>query len=547
MPLSRLLRLLPAVSVLALAAPLAAQESAPAPADPPELVLAISIDQLSSDLFEQYRAHYTGGLKRLAGGVAFPSGYQAHAATETCPGHSTILTGTHPARNGIIANGWMRRDATGQLVEVYCAEDEANKPAKGYTASALTLLVPTLGERMKAAWPQSRNVAVSGKDRGALMMAGKTVDAIYWREGSGFGTLAGREPGPDAQAVSAGVQQILAAGAPAYAAPQWCEARDRAIALPGQTVGSGRFELKPGDGAGFVRSPRLDEATLDLAGRLVDSQKLGADAVPDVLSISLSATDYIGHAYGTNGVESCIQVAALDQMLGKFFAMLDAKGIDYLAMLTADHGAVDLPERARELAIGSAHRADPALVPAALGTAIGAELGIAGEVFAGSSPAGDVWFAPGLSQADKARVTAALKARAAASADVAAVFTAEELAAAPLPGGDPRAWTLLDRARESFYPGRSGDFVMLLASGVSPIVQPSVGYVATHGSPWDYDRRVPILFWREGMAQFEQPFPVATVDIAPTLAAIVGLPVEDGAFDGRCLDLDGGAGDTCAR
>ena len=545
MPPSRLLRFLPALSALALAAPLAAQDGAPA--DPPELVVAISVDQLSSDLFEQYRAHYSGGLKRLAEGAAFPSGYQSHAATETCPGHSTILTGTHPARNGIIANGWMERDASGNLAEVYCAEDTANKPAsgEGYTASAVTLLVPTLGERMKAAWPGSKNVAVSGKDRGALMMAGKTVDAIYWRQGAGFGTLAGGELGPDAQAVTARVQQAIASGAPAYAMPKWCAPLDRAIALPGETVGTGRFKLEPGDGAGFLRSPRLDEATLELAGRLVESYQLGADAVPDVLSVSLSATDYVGHAYGTNGVESCIQVAALDRMLGEFFAMLDAKGIDYVAMLTADHGGADLPERASQQAIGWAHRASPLLMPRELGREIGLELGIDGEVLEGSSPAGDIWFAPTLPAADRERVIEALKRRAAGAADVAAVFSAEELAAAPLPSGDPRAWTLLDRARASYFPGRSGDLVMLLAPGVSPIVEPRVGIVATHGSPWDYDRRVPILFWRRGITRFEQPFAIETVDIAPTLAALLGLPVADGEFDGRCLDLDGGVGDTC--
>lgn len=547
MQLSQFLRLTCAISALGLTSPLWAQDSAPAPADPPELIVAISVDQLSSDLFEQYRAHYTGGLARLAGGAAFPSGYQAHAATETCPGHSTILTGTHPTRNGIIANGWMRRNADGTLVDVYCAEDEANKPERGYTPSAVTLLVPTLGERMKATWPQSRNVAVSGKDRGALMMGGKNVDAIYWREGAGFGTLAGREPGADAKAVSARVQQVLASGAPAYPVPKWCEARDRAIALPGQTVGSGRFKLEAGDGAGLVRSPRFDEATLELAGRLVESEKLGADAVPDVLSISLSATDYIGHAYGTNGLETCIQIAELDAMLGKFFAMLDAKGIDYVALLTADHGGVDLPERASQQAADHARRVDMALVPQMLGKAIGAELGIAGDVLAGTSPAGDIWLAPGLSRADTARVTRAFKAHAGRSADVAAVFTAAEIAAAPLPSGDPRAWSLLDRARASFYPGRSGDLVMLLAPGVSPIPVPREGIVATHGSPWDYDRRVPILFWRQGMAQFEQPLPVKTVDIAPTLAALVKLPVEEGAFDGDCLDLDSGVADTCGR
>ncbi|MFN5819678.1 MAG: alkaline phosphatase family protein, partial [Novosphingobium sp.] len=88
----------------------------------------------------------------------------------------------------------------------------------------------------------------------------------------------------------------------------------------------------------------------------------------------------------------------------------------------------------------------------------------------------------------------------------------------------------------------------VLNRAVTPIPEPVLGaYVATHGSVWDYDRRVPMLFWRKGMTGFEQPNPVETVDIAPTLAAVIGLRLDDGAFDGRCLDLDAGAGNSCER
>ena len=86
---------------------------------------------------------------------------------------------------------------------------------------------------------------------------------------------------------------------------------------------------------------------------------------------------------------------------------------------------------------------------------------------------------------------------------------------------------------------------MLLKPRVTTIEEPRPGYVETHGSPWDYDRRVPILFWRKGMTGFEQPLSVETVDIAPTLAATIGLPMT--GVDGRCLDLDPGPADTCKR
>jgi arylsulfatase A-like enzyme len=128
---------------------------------------------------------------------------------------------------------------------------------------------------------------------------------------------------------------------------------------------------------------------------------------------------------------------------------------------------------------------------------------------------------------------------------VAAVFTRAELIAAPRPSGPPDRWSLLDRAKASFDPERSGDFVVLLQSRVTPIYDTSRGYVATHGSPWDYDRRVPILFWRKGMKPFEQPLAVETVDILPTLAALIGLRIQPGTIDGRCLDLDEGPNNSC--
>lgn len=522
-----------------------AAATAPVPANAPRLVVAISIDQFSSDIFEQYRDHYTGGLARMAGGVLFPSGYQAHAATETCPGHSTLLTGANPARNGIIANSWLAKGPDGKLGEVYCAEDEANRPAKGYNASAVHLRVPTLGERLKAVWPASRNVAVSGKDRGALMMGGNNTDAVYWRQGNGFATLAGRTMEPDAQAASDAVAALVAAGAAPYEVPAWCASRDRAIAAGSATVGAGKLGFAPGDGNGWLRSPRVDEATVSLAEKLVVNHELGADGVPDVLSVSLSATDYIGHSFGTNGVETCIQVAALDRMLGEFFSFLDARGTDYIVVLSADHGGLDLPERASQQGQPQAHRVSEEWVPAKLGAALAGELGITGKIFAEGSASGDVWFDPALSDADRARVAAALRERV-GRGDLAAVFTADELAAAPVPiTADPRAWSLLDRVRASFTPDRSGDLVVVLQPMVTPIPRPGPGYVSTHGSPWDYDRRVPIAFWRNGMAHYEQPLPARTVDIAPTLAATLGLAIPAGEIDGRCLDLDGGEGDTC--
>ncbi|WP_428333179.1 alkaline phosphatase family protein [Novosphingobium sp.] len=527
--------------------PAAAPHGQAPAANAPRLVIAISIDQFSADLFAQYRSHFTGGLARLAGGGVFPSGYQSHAATETCPGHSTIMTGMRPAHTGIIANTWFDQSIARANKAVYCAEDETRPaPAGDYVASVTHLLVPTLGERIKAVWPNSRNIAVSGKDRAALMMGGHRIDEVYWWKARGFVTLDGETVGRVAAEQNAAVAQALAAGDPGYALPDFCVPKDRAVAAGPVTVGTGRFAMAANDATAFRASPRLDRAVLDLATRVIDTDRLGHGVTPDVLSISLSATDYIGHGYGTQGAEMCIQLHQLDTALGDFFTALDVRGIDYAVVLTADHGGADMPERSRQQALPLAQRADAALLPKAVSERVGTRLGIDPKgLLLGEGPAGDLWVRAGLTPEQKSAVIAAAQDDLVKQPQVAKVFTATELAAEPMPSGSPERWSLIQRARASFYAPRSGDLVVLLNRGIMALVTPGKGIVATHGSPWDNNRRVPILFWRKGIVTFEQPSPVETVDIAPTLAAWVGLKLPPGTMDGRCLDLDAGPGNTC--
>jgi predicted AlkP superfamily pyrophosphatase or phosphodiesterase len=535
--------------------PLAAQEVSPAPAvsqqvpaGAPKLLVAISIDQFSADIFAQYRQHFTGGFVRLTQGAVFPAGYQSHAATETCPGHSTILTGNRPAHTGIIANSWIDQTVTTGPKVVYCAEDVSKRTAgsRDYVASPVHLLVPTLGEWMKKANPAARNIAVSGKDRGALMMGGHDIDQVYWWKGKQFVTLAGRQLGPTAVAQNAEIDRLLAKGAGEFPLPAYCRRADRAVQAGDVSVGNGHFALKAGEPEQFRVSPRLDRATLDLAVKLVDEQKLGRNTVPDLLAVSLSATDYVGHATGTEGAEMCIQLTQLDLALGDFFASLDKRGIDYAVVLTADHGGFDIPERLHEQGLEKTSRVGPEVSAEALSATLGKRYGLEPKsLILSDGPAGDYWLRKDLDIGLKGKIIDDASAILMTSPFVEKVLSAAEIAATPMPQGSPETWTLAERARASYNPLHSGDFVVMLKRGVVAIPQARKGYVATHGSPWDYDRRVPILFWRKGMTGFEQPSGVETVDIAPSLAALIGLKIPQGAFDGRCLDLDGDVGNTC--
>ncbi|MCA1654116.1 MAG: alkaline phosphatase family protein [Sphingomicrobium sp.] len=523
--------------------------AAPALAAPPKLIVAISVDQFSADLFDEYRSSFTGGLARLASGAVFHNGYQGHAATETCPGHSTILTGDRPARTGIIANTWIDQSVARSDKSVYCAEDERvpGSSSSAYTVSPMHLRVPTLGERLKAASPGSRSVAVAGKDRAAVMMGGHLLDQRWYWDGRKYATDLKGVPAPRVvTGVNAAVAQLLAQPAAPLDPPALCSAKARPVAVSGGgvPVGAGTFARAAGDAKGFRASPQFDGATLALAAGLIQEMKLGRGPATDLIAVGASATDYVGHAYGTEGQEMCLQMLSLDRDLGDFFAQLDKSGIDYAVVLTADHGGNDIPEREREAGIAGAQRVDPALFPSQMGKTIAADLGLSSPVLLGESAAGDIYLDRALSPIDRRRALAAEVARYKAQPQVEAVFTHDQLARTLLPATSPDRWTLIERARASFDAERSGDLVVLLRQRVTPIAD-TKSYVATHGSAWDYDRRVPILFWRAGMGVGGSEAAVETVDIAPTLAAWIDLPLQSGAVDGKCLTAVPGV--TCPR
>jgi len=528
---------------------LAAAPAAAQPPGRPRLIVAISVDQFSADLFAQYRQHFSGGLRRLSQGMVFPAGFQSHAATETCPGHSTILTGARPARTGIIANNWFDQGTARADKYIYCAEDESvpGSTSENYTVSPRHLRVPTLGDLMRRADPRARVVAVAGKDRAAVMMGGHTADQRWWWDGRNFVSHAGVAAPAAVSDVNGRIATALARARDPISLPGLCESRSRPIGVPGRAnpVGTGRFAREAGDRSAFRASPDFDAAILSLASDFRESMRLGQGQAADLLAIGLSATDYVGHTFGTGGSEMCIQLLALDRALGDFFSGLDRQGIDYVVMLTADHGGHDLPERIAMQGDSSAARVDPALRATAMGEALGRRLGLSGAILFGDGTFGDIYLDRALPARNRPRVLAEALAAYRRHPQVEAVYTRAQIAATPSPSGPPENWTLLQRARASYDPQRSGDFYVMLKPRITPIADASRGSVATHGSVWDYDRRVPILFWRRGMAGFEQPLSVETVDIMPTLAGLIGLPLASNSVDGRCLDLDAGPGTTC--
>src|SRR5690606_30412440 len=163
-----------------------------------------------------------------------------------------------------------------------------------------------------------------------------------------------------------------------YAIPALCKARNRNIVgSEKQSVGDYAFQRPEGASRIFRASPDFDGVTVDAALALVQSMKLGQGEATDVLSLSLSATDYIGHAFGTGGLEMCIQMSELDRNLGILFSALDEQNIDSIAMLTSYVVVHDLPERLKEQGLPYAERIDPDLIANYIVAQIGESVALA--------------------------------------------------------------------------------------------------------------------------------------------------------------------------
>ena len=526
-------------AALVLATPVSATPPVmpPTPMGPPRLLIVISVDQLSADLFDEYRPQFTGGLARLASGTVFRNGYQSHAATETCPGHSTILTGMRPARNGMIGNLWIDQSAPRADKTIYCVEDERvpGSTASKYTVSSRHLRAPTLGDLLKARSPASLNVAVAGKDRSAVLMSGRTADQRWYWSSKQFVTDLGKTPPASVNGANRAVAELLATPQEPLVPPPLCAAKAQPVQLEGsdRVVGNGSLARGTGDVASFRAGPEADGAALALSAALIRELGLGSDSTPDVLSISLAATDYVGHTYGTGGQEMCLQLLSLDRELGDFFARLDQWNMDYAVALTADHGGDDAPERLRLRGIPTAARVDPSLETSRVGEIIGYPGALLGPQSEGNF-VGDVYLKKDLSSAERSAVLKKALDYYRGHPQVAAAFSREEIASTPVPTTPSDRWSLLQTVRASFDPERSGDIYTVLKPHISPIVETGV-FAATHGSPWPYDRRVPIIFWRPGMPATTREDPIETVDIMPTLAAMLRIEDAIGNVDGHCL------------
>jgi hypothetical protein len=517
--------------------------------DSPRLVLVVVVDQMRFDYLTRFRPLFTGGLRRLLEqGAVFTNAHVAYADSETAPGHSVVLTGLFPAHSGIVANEWYD-DAAHRRVNAVDDPDSVALEGSGRGASPRNTLGPTLAEALKRAMPSSRVVGVSLKDRAAVLLAGRGADAAYWLDSStGHFTTSThymRQPLPWLVAA----RERSWAGRYARASWTWLlpeRALYRRLAGEDAVVGEAYDVVFPHELPGLQpqekfqetlgRTPFADELVVEIALQALRAHKLGEHEAADILGVSLSATDAIGHAFGPDSQEMMDQIVRLDRALEGLLDEVERRvgTRRTLVVLTADHGIMPLVETLRRRGL-DAHRVRPAVIETTVREALATRFP-GGRDLPANFDGPDVYLdlpaleAQGLKRTD---VEDVVRRTLVSTGWVEAVYTHAQLQG-PRPSNDP----YFDLHRNSFFAPRSPHLIGRLKPYVYLHDRPGG---TGHGSPQEDDRHVPIVFLGAGVRPGERPEPCGPQDIAPTLARWLGVPYPD--VDGRPLSLgDGSAG-----
>ncbi len=485
----------------------------------PTLLVFITVDQLRPEYLERFRSELTGGLARLlSGGAVFVDGHHDHAITETAPGHATLMSGRFPRSTGITRNIAGVNDRGWPLLG-----------ARDLGAAPFRFRGTTVTDWLTAVDPATRALSVSAKDRSAILPIGRAKHEVYWLANNGIITTSTwyRDTLPT------WVNRFNALRIPhGYAGQAWTTLRDDSAypevdSVPIEAFGRNqtfphRFPADSNAAAAQMRfSPMVDDLTARFALAGFRQLALGRGPTTDVLAVSFSATDYVGHFYGPESKEQHDQILRLDRTLGAFldsvYAERDPSRI--IVALSADHGGGLIPELHGKLRVGI----DPAM--AAARTLVRTS---GGDTTAVDFESGAFFVDPnglGPSGLTVEQVTTAFMDAARKIPGVGQVDRFGELARRNL-NKDELARRWLQMFPDDMLPVA----VVTLAEGNIydyPIV-------ATHGSPHRYDSHVPIIFFGPPFRPGTYRRFVRTVDIAPTLARALGLtPMEP--LDGRPL------------
>ena len=538
--------------------------------DKPKLILQITVDQLRGDLPTRYQERFAEGGFRylLEQGIHYNNAHHTHANTETAVGHATLATGANPAAHGMIGNIWFDR-ATGQKIyNIEDAEypilsdhtdtdnstelDPTQRAATSDGRSPRTLLTSTFGDELTInTVGQAKVFGVSIKDRAAVTMAGHSGKAFWFSKSAG---------------------RFVTSSYYYDANPDWAEAWN-AKGLPQSYSGQSWELLNPigtylfrdrdnqdwePDIGGFGRtfphplgtpdsefyttlltvSPFGDRMTADFAKTLIDAEGLGDDDVTDYLSVSFSATDYVGHFFGPSSLESEDNLLQLDRTLADLFAYVDAEiGLDNtLIVLAADHGAPEAPGYLASIGMPGGY-----VAPDEWDT--DAAIARIKERFAITGPLLEGFDNPYLNLAAEVRDNPAIDkvALETAIADELVSFdgVAYAVPSARLEEGSVPDNPIMQAVLNNYHPDRSGDIYLVFDPEWFINDLDGLAVTVTHNSPWRYNTFVPILFAGHGIEPGKVSRRVHTIDVALTLSVVAGTRPPSGATGEVLLEVLG--------
>lgn len=488
-------------------------------AAPPALIVLVMVDQLRPDYLDRYADQLSGGLGRLVqGGALFTNAVHDYATTETAPGHASTLSGRFPRNTGIVRNNRGVFDPEFPLIE-----------ATGDPASPRRFRGTTLVDWLIAANPSTKILSVSRKDRAAILSVGRSRQHVYWYATNGRFTTSTYYRA----LLPPWVQDFNARRLPHRTAGRRWDLLLPSMAYP-EPEQAGRNRAfpyaSPDDSVAAARSvdayPWMDEITLELALAGLNALQLGDGHQTDLLAISLSSTDAIGHAFGPDSRELHDQILRLDRALGVFLDSLFVvrSPASVVIALTSDHGVGPNPEL---------HFGRPGAGRTSLDTLVER---YRRDLSARGLDRTTVAWESGMLFTNAAafsrvgiNMDSTLRVLAADARKVPGVLRADLVR--DLPAAD----TVRDQIARRWYHALPPDIGVTLVVTLEPYYLWSSTSYATHGTPHDYDARVPIILYGPPFVQGRYDGPARVVDLAPTLAVIAGVgPAE--RLDGRVLD-----------
>ena len=536
--------------------------------DKPKLILQITVDQLRGDLPTRYYDRLgNGGFKYLwEQGIVYSNAHHAHANTETIVGHTTLATGAYPAVHGMIGNIWNDRTTghttysvedpnyklltEGADVDDKTEIDPTQRTARSDGRSPAAILVTTFGDELKSyTGGKAKIFGVSVKDRGAISLAGHAGKAFWFSKASAQFVTSNYYYDQYPQWVTDWNKKQLPSQ---YAGKTWGLLHDQNSYLFGDSddrawetdlAGFGRVfphSYGQGDGKYFTTlltiSPAGDELTLDFAKTLMLAEQIGGDDITDYISISFSATDYVGHIFGPSSLEAEDNILRLDRTLADLFQFVDKQvGLENtLIVLSADHGGPDTPGYLNSLNIPAGYIKPDSWDKQPAINRLKKQFKVKGKLLEG-------YHHPYLYFSEEVTNNKAIDKQALEAAVVRelSLFPGISLAvsSSALQQGNLPNTKLYQAVLNNFNSKRSGDIYIVFEPNWFINDFDGLTVASTHGSPWNYDTYVPIVFAGAGLDAKQIRRKVYTIDIAPTLSSYIGSKPPSGAVGDVLVEL----------